>query len=675
MVIDCWAQRIDSRMDATLELLDEAGNLLALSRDVHGRDPFIEFTVSADGQYFVRVYDFIFAGGQEHFYRLSVATGPYIDFIVPPAGLPGTTSTYTLYGRNLPAGSLADEIFIDGRPLERMQVEISLPEALDRLSTSASLTAAQSMLDGVDYRLSTPHGISNSVWIPFATAPLVAEQEPNDTADTAQLVELPCEIYGQFHQPGDEDWYVFDARQGEVYWLEVFAERMGLALDPFFVLERVAQDEQGNTTVTNVTEQDDFAGGTPAFPATTADPVFRFEVPADGTYRLMVRDLYHEMRGDPSMQYRLSLRRPRPDFRVVAVCEFPQAVGTNPLPAGTVPWSTFLYRGGTAALTLIAHRLDGFSGEIVVSAEGLPQGVTAQPVSIGPEQLRSTMIFASTADVAEWAGPIKLTAHSQANEQAMVREVRGGAFISPPLGTLPIARVTRDIALAVGQQAPVTVAVASAEFRVPQGQLVSLPLTLARHDAEQKDAFTFTAAEVPGNVQNEAVKIEGDAAAETLRLFVPQDCPVGTHTFFVQMQGPINFTKNADGSDKKAIVVNEPGPAVTLTVVPGPIELAPAVPGKGELKRGAQLEVPVTMKRRNGFAGPVVLDLILRSHLVGIAAEPVRLEADADQAKLVITATADATEGTHSHVLLRARCGEGEEALEVHQVIPLIIQP
>lgn len=674
LLIECRAEQIDSRLDGTLELLDADGNLLALSRDAEGRDPRLDFVVPADGDYFVRVYDFVFGGSQEHFYRLAISAEPSIDFVFPPAGVRGTTSTYTLYGRNLPNGSPAEGVVVDGVQLDQMQVEIALPDSADRASNTL-LSAAQSMLDGVDYRLSTPQGVSNSVWIPFATAAVVVEQEPNDVADASQAVALPCEIAGRFQQPGDEDWYVFEAKKGQVFWLEVFAQRLGQALDPFFVLERVSQNEKGETVVTSITEQDDYAGGAAAFPATTNDPAFRFQVPEDGTYRVMVRDLYHETRGDPSLLYRLSLREPQPDFCVVAVNEMPQPAGTNPVPAGVVPWNTFLYRGGTASLTLVAHRLDGIGGEIVVSAGGLPAGVTAQDTVIGPGRPNATMVFESTADAADWAGPIQLTATAKRNDEVVTHEVRGGAFVWPPVGPLPNGRLTRDIALSVGQQAPFTVTAAARNFDIPQGQLITVPLTLARHGDDQKNVYTLTAAELPDKVVNEAVKIEAEADSESLRLFVPHDAPTGTFTFYVQAQGPVNFTKNADGSDKKAITVNSPGPTVTLAIAPGPVEITPAVPNKGQLKRGAQLDVPVTIKRRNGFAGPVVLDLVLPSHLMGITAEPVPLAADAEQGNLKISASAEATEGTHSHVVVRARCGEGESAIDVHQIIPLVIQP
>ncbi len=105
VVLDCWAERIDSRMDATLVVLDTTGRELAHDRDTNRDDPLIVFTPPADGEYIVKIYDFLYRGGNDYFYRLSIGTGPYIDFIFPPAGLPGSKGQHTIYGRNLPGGA------------------------------------------------------------------------------------------------------------------------------------------------------------------------------------------------------------------------------------------------------------------------------------------------------------------------------------------------------------------------------------------------------------------------------------------------------------------------------------------------------------------------------------------------------------------------------------------
>ena len=61
------------------------------------------------------------------------------------------------------------------------------------------------------------------------------------------------------------------------------------------------------------------ASGIPSFRPESDDPAYRFVAPEDGTYRILIRDLYAGSRGDPRLIYALAIRRAAPDFRLVAV--------------------------------------------------------------------------------------------------------------------------------------------------------------------------------------------------------------------------------------------------------------------------------------------------------------------------------------------------------------------
>ena len=127
VIIDCWAYRIDSRMDPSLVLYDAAGKELDRDRDTNRRDPMLDFTVPADGDYFIEVHDFLYAGNSEYFYRLVIGTDAHLEFVFPPAGVPGSNDTYTLYGRNLPGGQPTELKSADGKLLESLEVQIAVP--------------------------------------------------------------------------------------------------------------------------------------------------------------------------------------------------------------------------------------------------------------------------------------------------------------------------------------------------------------------------------------------------------------------------------------------------------------------------------------------------------------------------------------------------------------------
>lgn len=57
------------------------------------------------------------------------------------------------------------------------------------------------------------------------------EQEPNNDPNTAQKVSLPAEIRGKISHPGDADTFRFEAKKGERWTFEVFAQREKSSLD------------------------------------------------------------------------------------------------------------------------------------------------------------------------------------------------------------------------------------------------------------------------------------------------------------------------------------------------------------------------------------------------------------------------------------------------------------
>ena len=89
LFLDLKAERIESRLDATIRILTPALTELAESRDVFGLDPFLDVTLPADGRYVIKVHDAIYAGSPDHFYRLTVHDGPHLDAILPAAVGPG----------------------------------------------------------------------------------------------------------------------------------------------------------------------------------------------------------------------------------------------------------------------------------------------------------------------------------------------------------------------------------------------------------------------------------------------------------------------------------------------------------------------------------------------------------------------------------------------------------
>jgi hypothetical protein len=420
ILVSCRAIQLDSRLTAALGFYDSNGRRLAYARGDARNDPLLDVTLPADGNYFVKVHDFLYRGGTDYGYRLIAGTGPHIDYVLPPSGTPGSTSTYTLFGRNLSGGQDAG-VKLNGRPLQKLNVSISLPKEESTLQTSVLLPSAEAAVDAISYVHKSPFGSSNPVQIYLATAPVLAEKEPNDEAAQAQQVIVPAEIGGQFQARGDTDYYDFTAKAGEVLYIEVFGQRNGGSVDAYFTLEQVTKNDKGVETVKRITIQDDNTKNLApnVFDTITDDPVYRFQVPADSTYRVMLRDRYFEVRGYPNLVYRLSIRRENPDFRVVALPTPPTQNATTIAQS----WSVVVRKGDNVKIDLLAFRQDGFNGIIDVTVEGLPKGVICKGTSIGPKQTKSVLIFTATDDAPEWAGLVKVIAKARIEDPQKARGV------------------------------------------------------------------------------------------------------------------------------------------------------------------------------------------------------------------------------------------------------------
>ena len=425
IIFDCLATRADSRLNAVMEIYsrqEDRVRLLAYSRRQLGHDPLADVTLPADGEYFVKIFDERFLGAVDYGYLLSVHTGPHIDYVLPAAGVPGTTGSFTLFGRNLPGGQPAG-VTIGGRELQKLAVKIAVPKTTSSLHSTSRVEPVAAGLDSFGYSLATPAGASNTVPIFFTEGTVAVELEPNDSGEKAQKIKVPGEVGGQFQQRRDVDVYEFEAKAKEVYWIEVFSHRIGAPADPYMIVEQVQVDKDGKETgVKQLTAQDD--NGTNLFgnhfDTLTDDPVYKFTAPADGKYRVTVRDRNFEGSGSPRMLYRLVVRREARDFRVV-VLPTSQNTGANSNTA--ISYGIGLRKGDHFVVRVLAFRRDGFTEAIEITAEGLPKGVTCKGTTIGIGQTSAPLVFTAAEDAPELTATVKLLAKARVDDPVKAKLV------------------------------------------------------------------------------------------------------------------------------------------------------------------------------------------------------------------------------------------------------------
>jgi hypothetical protein len=308
---------------------DSSGNLLAENDGYYRWDPYLQFVAPRDGEYTVSYRDIQYRGNPMGVYRLTVGVIPHIWASLPMGGQRGTTTTVRLLGCNLGA--------------EAQKEVVIAPDAPEGLR---------------EERFNV-----NGVWTNYqrfavSRYPNFVEQEPNNDAAHANPVTGPVEIHGILEQPGDSDWFRFTAKKGERLVMETLSRYAEMPADTYLILRKADG--------TIITENDD--GPDPDRDDNrNRDSRLDRTFDEDGDYLIQVKDV--DDRGGPAFVYRLSLTPPRPDFVLQAQKD-----------------SLTVKPGASVTVDLNMTRRDGFDGDVVVKVEGLPQGVTAQPLTIAKGQ-------------------------------------------------------------------------------------------------------------------------------------------------------------------------------------------------------------------------------------------------------------------------------------------------
>ncbi len=642
VVIICIASSIDSRLNPEIKVFDSAQKQVAYSRPLPGTDAITDVTAPADGIYFVRIIQFTYpAGSQEYFYRLTFSTDPWIDAVFPPVVEPGKTSSLTLFGRNLPQGKIDPLAIVDGRILEKSMGTVSAPAdplMLSRINFSGMISPPQGLLDGFEYRLRSKTGTSNPVLLTYARDPVILENDANDTPETAQPISVPCEVAGRMDKVRDRDWFVFEAKKGDVYVIDLLCQRLGASTDLYYSLHDLANKKE----ITLQDDNPDMLNRT-AFYTQTQDPSqYRFVVPADGKYHIMVSS-HEETAADPRQVYRLRIAPERPDFRLIA------------MPAEDYrPDSAHINQGGVQNFMVFAQRMDGFKGQITLEMEGLPAGVTCPPQVLGGNQKSTLLCVLAADDAPAFAGIVKIKGTAAVNGQKLVREARPATITWPtPLQqNLPsVTRLDRSLAISVRDKAPGKLVAGKDRIAVSLGDKIELPTKLIRHSPEFKAGFQVTPvpAELPPGVTFAPLTYAPGKDDQQAVLTVASNAVPGTYN--IVMRG---FA--AIASDPKAKPVNTILPSTPIQLVILPKQVATLTLGDASpvIQHGSDKELVVKVARLFDYGDSFKVQLVLPEGTKGVSAEPIVIAPGKDEAKLILKIAADAAPGPRPNLVVQA---------------------
>ena len=673
IVVACLSSSLDGRANPMIEIFDANGRKLASNRNYRDTDAVADLTLPADGDYYVRLFQFAYQGGTaDYFYRLTISTTPWIDCVFPPAIEMGKPTAVTLYGRNLPGGQPSG-FTVDGSPLEKLAVTITPPTepvGANRLTFRGKIDPMIALQDGFEYSIKGAAGVSNSVPIYFTREKSVLKKNAGGTtATTAEAIPTPCEVAGFLSRRGDSDWYSFDAKKGDVYIVEVIAERTGTPAD-FYLSVRDGKDP--NRDLSGELDDDIETLHPFGFYTRTGDPpTYKFTAPDDGKFLVLVGCREASVVSGPRTAYRLRVSPAKPDFRAVAMPY------SRHFQTGSNAW-----QGGTLAYDVFVQRVDGYTGTVTVLAEGLPAGVTAKPLVVGPGAKWGTLVLNIAPAAAPVVAPFTLKASgTTVDGKVLVREVRSASVTWGVPGqqqNIPvISRLDQGFVLAVrGEKAFFTLAAdpanalvkvnmkdekLAAPLVVKQGEKFTMPLKV-NWIVPDKQAVVLTAEPIAANPQNAPVTVTIAAQPtkekpETVLNFdVKANAIPGTCAVTLKGIAQIPYAKPAGGGAMaKAGNVPVEAFANPIEIIVIPTSLAKVTAGtlpSNTLKLGMNGELSIKVERLFDFAGEYKVKVTLPMGVTGITVEDVTIPAGKDEVKLVFKAAADAKPGAVNNAVV-----------------------
>ena len=640
VVIECLAERIDSRLRAVLEIFDHQGQRLASSRGYFGVDPLIGFRVPADGAYIVKVYDLTYSGSPEHFYRLDIDTGPRVAFALPTVVQQGKPARVTLYGWNLElyGASVANQSVESSgignfSPTESSfdRTEVDIPGKMIRNSWPLPfrLQPAQMVIRGFPYYLPGSHA---PVLISVTDVPVSTDESDNHSPDAAKNLVYPCEVSGQLVAGDEQDWFAIDAHRGEVLYVEGFCQRINSPADmDLRVLNASGKEEfvRFGDEVRNI-------GGKP-FPTNHLDPAGRWLVPADGRYLILVRNVIGGSQTDPRRTYRLSIRREEPDFSLAVVPQHSDPAGVN------------VNRGGRTILDVIALRSRGLTGEIRVSAKELPEGIECPDVWVGPGVDRAPLVISASPGAPEFIGELTLQG---AAEMAGQRHVRGGVVVRSGLPN-GWGRLTSEIPLAVGGEATIQISADGHETRDHHlygelkvqhspGGILDVAVHVQRSDTSHQAAVKLTGVGLPELIDNQTATIPPGSDKGYISFYLPPSLPVGRYSVAIRGETTIPLTED------KVETVTVYSNVVTFDVHQPAFRIDVDRLAPKRVKRGEVVQVNYTVRRINGFIGKIHTELAAPgkvTNIVGLRGAGVTFVGQTETGTIQIIANDDAPLG------------------------------
>lgn len=574
---DLFARRLGSDFNGVIEVHDQNNRKVAEIFDTEGTDPALAFAVEKDITYTVAIRDVDYRGYRSFTYRLMMDSGPRILAAIPAAGKRGQKQSIEFIGIGVATGKAK---------IESIKKEVMFP--------------SDEKLSSFSYKVETPFGNSQSFSLPLSNF--------DEKTLGTELLTVPGAVTGRLTESKKSDTYTFKGKKGELWTISCDTGKISPNLD--ITISVIGPDGK------ELASKDDSSP--------SIDPELPITLPADGDYKIIVRDLSGKTK-TPASVYRMVIDKTKTNFNLRTV------------PSASVPI------GGTLALAITITREAGFKEPVTLTFANLPEGVSVPAnLIILPTVASLNVTLTCTKDAPASAILAKITGTAKVGDQTITNTA-----LAPLKGDLAArnldSNLTEGILVATAIKPPFKIkpVVADGGIRVHRGATY-LPEIIIERTEGFKGEITL---DMAGTQQRHRQGIRGPVvvvAPEVKKLSYPVFLPEWLETTRTSRIGLVAIAQIPDPKGKIRYVQAAMDGQITMSIEGAMLKL---LHPSEELvvPIGAPFELTLKLARSNKLKEPVNLELIIPDEIKGLVTfSPVIWPTNSDTLKIKVATKPEA---------------------------------
>ncbi len=594
--VEVHAIRLGFLFDASIAILNEDRFELAVCDDttMFNQDPFVSIVAPADGVYTIMIREASYGGNGNCRYLLHVGNFPRPTAIFPAGGPLGQELDVTLLGD---AGGA-------------LPLRLQTPAALGFRPGLSLETVAGTVPSAIPFRLND--------------LPNHLETSGNNTWVSEPKLELPVAINGVVSQPNEFDYYLFTAKQGQVWEFECFARRIGSGLDPVMNIFK-ASDKS------HLVGNDDSRG---------PDAYLRFQVPEDGDYYVRIYD--HLRRGRDDFVYRLEINAVTPalSISIPRVDRYSQLRQTICVPRGN--------RFGT----LINATRENIGGELKLIEENLPPGVamTAYPMLANLSSM--PVVFEASPEAELQGSLVDFRAQLLGENQSLIGRFTNLAdfALGEPNNALYYGCTVDRLAIAVTEAAPFRLEIIAPKAPLVRDGIYNVKIAVRRDEgftAPVHIQFPFVP---PGVGRTNQITCPPEQSEIVYPLNANGSAQLGTWPIYVIGYADVDGGPLWVSSQLAELVIAEPYVKIEIP--------------RAGCDQGQTAQLVAAIEQVTPFEGEARLQIIgLPPH---VSAEPIKLTKDTTELVISLPTTAETPIGAHKSLFCQVYLPIADEEIIIN---------